>query len=284
MEHSCGFEVDSCGWVYGDYLIPCDPLGGAAPRTNACAHTGTWCMGANTHSGGWAQDFDFSEAAGTITLEFWYCNCGLIGGTDFGQLKVRDCDAGTWLYDDHIGTTPSGENIWHLYQLDISLVAGRGNIRIFIGAATGNVRKHFDDVLIEWIRAYDCTPIPPSTPYLEDDCGDMCILDHVLGWEEKASRVMAKKRVIGRCCPTPAPEEAYVTMPREIRIIARMSRAERECIEDLWNCCEWLRLYDVDNEFIDYVWMEKPNFRWDSSLGCGEEPWIANISLVCSST
>lgn len=113
---------------------------------------------------------------------------------------------------------------------------------------------------------------------------DGLYLEHVLGWDERSSAVIAKKRVIGRCCATPAPEEAYISMPREIRIITRVGSDEKEEIEDLWNECRWLKLYDRGGEFIDYVWMEEPNFKWDSSLGCGGKPWIATLSLVCSST
>jgi len=113
---------------------------------------------------------------------------------------------------------------------------------------------------------------------------EFCELTSILGWEERASRIITKKRPLGRCCPTPAPEEGYIAMPREIRIITRMDRDERDSVDKIWGLCSWLELYDRDDEFIDYVWLEEPNFRWDSSLGCGGKPWIATLSLVCSST
>lgn len=121
---------------------------------------------------------------------------------------------------------------------------------------------------------------------LRDECDNVCILDHIIGWEERASCMIAKKKVIGRCCPTPAPEEGYITMPREIRIIARMDRSRKDCIDDLWDCCDWVRLYDKDGTLIDYVWLEEPNYRWDTGLGCAEneKPWIVTLGLVCSST
>lgn len=112
-----------------------------------------------------------------------------------------------------------------------------------------------------------------------------CTLNHVVGWEEGASNTIAKKEVIGRCQPTPAPEETYVRTPRIIVITARMSKDDKECIEDVYTeCPEWKKLYDRGGTFIDYVWMEEPRFRWDSELGCGDEPWIAILTLVCSST
>ncbi len=118
-----------------------------------------------------------------------------------------------------------------------------------------------------------------------DDC-EHCELSHILGWEEDASNTMAKKRLFGRCCPTPAPEEAYSRTPRIIKITARMSKTDKECIESLYtDCCEdWHELRDREGELIDYVWMEEPAFRWDSELGCGDEPWIGTLTLVCSST
>lgn len=109
------------------------------------------------------------------------------------------------------------------------------------------------------------------------------ILEHVLGWEEGASRVMAKKKVFNRCCATPAPEEAYVTMPRVITITARMNRQEKNQMDELFEDCEWKVLCDREG-FVDYVWIDEPRFRWDSSLGCGDRPWIGTLTLVCSAT
>jgi len=112
------------------------------------------------------------------------------------------------------------------------------------------------------------------------------ILPHILDWEEQASRKCAKKKVIGRCCSTPAPEEAYITTPKIITIKVRMNSDGKEAINDLWKDCEWKNLCDRDG-FIDCVWMEEPNFRWDSGLGCGSgddsRPWIGTLTLVASS-
>lgn len=109
-------------------------------------------------------------------------------------------------------------------------------------------------------------------------------IEHVLGWEEEASSVIAKKKVISRCCPTPAPEEAFIVSPRIIVITVRVSTTEKGDIESLYNDCEQKVLCDSGAIFIDYVWMEKPLFRWDSELGCGDKPWIAILTLVCYNT
>jgi len=124
--------------------------------------------------------------------------------------------------------------------------------------------------------------LPFSCP--DDDnvwLGD-CVLDHVEAWEEGSSRRMAKKRVIGRCCATPAPEEAYVTMPRIINIGARMNKVAKECLEDLYKECEWQTLCER-GYYVGKVWVDELRFNWDSSLGCGDRPWLASLTLVISS-
>lgn len=106
--------------------------------------------------------------------------------------------------------------------------------------------------------------------------------EHILEWEEGSIRTIARKRVIGRQTPTPE-AEVYVTMPREIVIRARVTSPEKTQLWSLFNECAWHQLTE-DGSLIDYVWMEKPNFRWDSGLGCGPRPWIATLGLVCSSS
>jgi len=105
---------------------------------------------------------------------------------------------------------------------------------------------------------------------------------HLLEYEETSVRSIAKKKVIGRVLPTPQ-AETYVTMPRVIVLRARINKTEKESLRSIYNEAAWQQLVD-DGTLIDWVWIEEPNFRWDTSLGCGERQFLATITLICSRT
>lgn len=104
----------------------------------------------------------------------------------------------------------------------------------------------------------------------------------LLEWEETATRVIAKKRVLSKCTPTPE-AEVYVTMPKAITLRARVNSTEKKSLWSIYNECTWQELKEND-VVIEDVWLEEPNFRWDSSLGCGDRPWIATLGLICSNS
>jgi len=117
-------------------------------------------------------------------------------------------------------------------------------------------------------------------------CSDIEIdFAHVLEWEETRLRTVLKKRVIGKCAPT-VESQHIVTTPRRINIVCRVNRAEKEELWDAFRECCWMPLYDRGENFVDWVWLEEPSFKWDSPVGCSDEgrPFIANLGLVCSST
>lgn len=145
-----GFE-GTVTFKTANYLVPCDPLGAVMNTTTNCKRSGNRSGQGALTTGGYAADFDFTGATSVI-ITLYYSQCGLLGGTDFGYCKVRDCDAGTWLYNQAIGTTASGDSAWHLFTLDITAnAAGLSNVRIFILAEVGSVRQHVDDIQVTYV-------------------------------------------------------------------------------------------------------------------------------------
>lgn len=103
---------------------------------------------------------------------------------------------------------------------------------------------------------------------------------HILEWEEEITRIILKKRVIGKIASTKK-IDVYVTMPKIILIKARVNASEKT---DLWSIYEEARWQGLneDGSLIDNVWVEEMDIRWDANLGCGDRQFLAAISLVCS--
>ena len=107
-------------------------------------------------------------------------------------------------------------------------------------------------------------------------------LENVLAWEEDEEMTMPRKRIVRK--PTPTSQAAYfVRMPRQIVITAKMNSVKKAELRTLKNQGCWQPLYDYDDSFVDYVWVEKISTRWqrekDNLL-----PWVSDILLICSST
>ena len=152
-------------------------------------------------------------------------------------------------------------------------------------------------IWIDFIRQCDNWEYPPigeclasvldssRLPFMRT-CSDIEIdFAHVLEWEESRFRTVLKKRVIGKCPPT-VEGQHFITTPRRIDITCRVNRAEKEELWDAYHECCWMPLYDRGENFVDWVWMETPSFRWDSAVGCseGSRPFIANLGFVCRNT
>lgn len=278
---ACGFEINSCGWSFASYLTPCIALGGSMTRTNACAHTGSWCGRGTAATGGVARDFDFSRARAdeTVDIELWYSGCGLLGGTNFGYLKVRDCDTGEWLYNVAIGTTASGDAAWHYFHQDISDVAGRPNIRIFLLAEVGSVRQHIDDILIAWYERDDFASLG-NVGLFSPACGSIN-LENVLNWKEEEGVPIPIKKILRRADVT-TQAEYYSLTPRVINLELRGTRSLLNTLEDCKHCAGFAELYDYDGTFVDNVFIENISPTW-----AGDEdkdyPWLVRLMLVCSS-
>jgi len=105
---------------------------------------------------------------------------------------------------------------------------------------------------------------------------------HILEWEEVVRKPIPEKPVYGRDIPTPE-AESYQVLSTVIVISTRMNTSEKESLWDLYNEHIWLELWD-DSSKIDDVWMEEPRINWDSSLGCGDRPWICTVTLICKTT
>lgn len=107
-------------------------------------------------------------------------------------------------------------------------------------------------------------------------------LDTVLGWEEDEEMTIPKKRIVRKATPT-SQAAYFVRMPRQIVITAKMNKTVKAALRALKNQGCWQPLYDYDDSFIDYVWIEKIHTQWqkekDHTL-----PWVYDITLTCSST
>lgn len=108
--------------------------------------------------------------------------------------------------------------------------------------------------------------------------------NHIVDWEETASRTIAKKKPIGKVSPT-LEAEVFVTAPRQIMIRARIDPDEKDDLWDLYNEAAWQQL-TIDAALIHWVWIEKPLFTWDADLGWDddERPFVTTLELIVSGT
>jgi len=107
-------------------------------------------------------------------------------------------------------------------------------------------------------------------------------LNNVLRWEEDEVSGIPKKRVVGKTSPT-VQAEFFTREPKIISLVMRMTKAEKQSLETLRNQFSWQQLYDYDDTFIDWVWIEKITPMWRGDID-EDYPWEVSMSLVCSST
>lgn len=103
------------------------------------------------------------------------------------------------------------------------------------------------------------------------------VFNHILMFGDGYGREIPRKRVLGKCTPTPE-AESFVTYPHIFILKARLTASERQDLRDLKKACEWVLLV-IDCDMICKVWIEQIIFTWDSELGCGNKPWIAVITM-----
>ena len=107
-------------------------------------------------------------------------------------------------------------------------------------------------------------------------------LANVLTWEEEEESTIPIKRIVSKPTPT-VQAEFFSRSPRIITLKTRLTRAEKLALRNLKNNFAWQPLYDYDNTFVDYVWIEKIPSEWR-----GDEdatyPWLVTITMICSST
>lgn len=121
-------------------------------------------------------------------------------------------------------------------------------------------------------------------PYMGcENCDCDLEFEHIEEWEEMRTRIIKRKIAIGNCEPT-VEDQVFSTTPKIITIVARMSSEDKNKIWDCFKECAWIPLYEENNEFVDHVWIEEPNIRWDNQLGCGDKPWIVTLTLICSNS
>jgi len=244
-------------------------------------------------SAGYTCYVDVHNVGGTFYICFWtdnypaenpYANKAVTVGTYHHlQIKLRMVDNASGIkyfkLDDTVLCDETGDNEDADYFLD----------KIYIGVyniyTTGDCQMQidYDDI---WLSLAGFRPdIPKINPFMRT-CSDIDIdFAHVLEWEESRTRIIKRKRVVGKCPPT-VEARHFTTMPRKINIVCRVNRAEKEELWDAYRECCWMPLYDRGERFVDWVWLEEPSFKWDLAVGCSEDnrPFIANLGLVCSST
>jgi len=107
-------------------------------------------------------------------------------------------------------------------------------------------------------------------------------LENVLSWDEDEEATIPKKRIVSKTTPT-VQAEFFSRSPRVITLGTKLTKAEKLALRNLKNVFAWQPLYDYDDSFIDYVWIERISTRWqkekDHTL-----PWFYDITLICSST
>lgn len=107
-------------------------------------------------------------------------------------------------------------------------------------------------------------------------------LYNVLNWEEEEVSTIPVKRVIRKRTPT-TQSQFFDREPRRIFITTRLTTAEKASLRSLKNEFSWQALYDYDNSFVDYVWIEKLHVRW-ARAEFNDTPWVYTIDLICSQT
>lgn len=107
-------------------------------------------------------------------------------------------------------------------------------------------------------------------------------LENVLTWEEEETNVIPKKRIVSKSTPT-VQAEFFSRDPRTIVLKARLTSAEKLALRNLKNNFAWQPLYDYDDTFIDYVWIEKITTEWQKER-FHDTPWVYDITLICSSS
>ena len=107
-------------------------------------------------------------------------------------------------------------------------------------------------------------------------------LENVLNWEEEEVSGVPVKRVIRKTSPT-VQAQYFSREPRKIFITTRLTAAEKASLRALKNEFNWQPLYDYDNSFVDYVWIEKIRARWGKPE-FNDTPWVYTIDLICSQT
>ena len=107
-------------------------------------------------------------------------------------------------------------------------------------------------------------------------------LHNVLNWEEDDLVTIPIKRPVGRKTPT-SQSKFFTRTPKNIVITARVTPTEKTSIRALKNEFAWQPLYDYDDSFIDYVWIEKLTHDWrgDVDRTCR---WLSTLYLICSQT
>lgn len=107
-------------------------------------------------------------------------------------------------------------------------------------------------------------------------------LQNVLTWNEDEEDIIPKKKIVSKSTPT-VQAEFFSRSPRGIVLKARLTASEKLALRNLKNQFAWQPLYDYDDTFIDYVWIEKITTEWQRGT-FHDTPWVYSIILVCSST
>ena len=107
-------------------------------------------------------------------------------------------------------------------------------------------------------------------------------LPNVLDWDEDEVSSVPVKKVIRKVTPT-VQAQYFVREPRKIVITTRLTSAEKTSLRALKNEFNWQELYDYDDSFVDYVWIEKLGVRW-ARAEFHDTPWVYTIDLICSQT
>jgi len=112
-------------------------------------------------------------------------------------------------------------------------------------------------------------------------CGDISI-ERVLSWHEEEAMSIPVKKIVRRNKPT-TEAEYWVRTPRKIILDIKATRTKKVELEDCKCLAGWVELYDFDNSFIDWVWIESLNWNWARDED-HNYPWQARIVLICSTT
>jgi hypothetical protein len=107
-------------------------------------------------------------------------------------------------------------------------------------------------------------------------------LSNVLNWDEEESSVIPKKKVLSKTTPT-VQAEFFSRDARIITLKVRLTKAEKLLLRNLKNTFSWQPLYDYDDTFVDYVWIERMTVEW-RKREFHNTPWVYQIMLICSTT
>jgi len=108
-------------------------------------------------------------------------------------------------------------------------------------------------------------------------------LERVLDWEGEEEITIPVKRIVRKTSCGTSQSDYPTRTPRRIHLTVKVTATKKIEIRNLKNQAVWQELYDYDDTFVDWVWIEALRPRWARERD-SDFPWQIRIDLLCSTT